>query len=210
MESSDGCGEKSMMKKMALVLVVMASVSTLGQSAPAHVPGQSPPAPAQKKTARPAAAGERPTQEQVLKLLELLRVRESLQITLDAMKEQVRATAEQSLRENIPVPSADQIKQLNAIVDGVFKELVLDDLLQDVVPVYQKHLTRSDVEAVIAFYSSPAGKKILREQPAMIRESMQATRAGQQKKMELLLVKLDARMRELIESQPIRNEPEKK
>lgn len=199
-----------MMKKMALVLVAMASVSTLGQSAPAPVPGQSPPAPAQKKTARPAVAGEKPTQEQVLKLLELLRVRESLQITLDAMKEQVRATAEQSLRENIPVPSADQIKQLNAIVDGVFKELVLDDLLQEVVPVYQKHLTRSDVEAVIAFYSSPAGKKILREQPAMIRESMQATRAGQQKKMELLLVKLDARMRELIESQPIRNEPEKK
>lgn len=198
------------MKKKLLLLVVAACAMALGQSSSAPVSGQSPSA-TQKKKATPATeAAEKPTQEQVLKLLELLRVRESLQIALDAMKEQVRATAEQSLRESVPQPSTEQLRQLNAIVDGVFKELVLDDLLQDVVPVYQKHLTRADVEAVIAFYSSPAGKKIMREQPAMIRESMQATRAGQQKKMELLLVKLDARMRELIQGQPGSNEPEKK
>ena len=198
------------MKKKLLLLVVAACAMTFGQSSSAPGSGQSPSA-MQKKKATPATtAAEKPTQEQVLKLLQLLRVRESLQITLDAMKEQVRATAEQSLRESVPQPSAEQLRQLNAIVDGVFKELVLDDLLQDVVPVYQKHLTRADVEAVIAFYSSPAGKKIMREQPAMIRESMQATRAGQQKKMELLLVKLDARMRELIQGQPGSNEPEKK
>jgi uncharacterized protein len=196
------------MKKVLLVLVT-ACVTAFGQNSSAPRPTQSSSA-AQKKTARPAGTAERPTQEQVLKLLDLLRVRESLQITLDAMKEQVRATAEQSLRESVPQPSAEQLKQLNAIVDGVFKELVLDDLFQDVVPVYQRHLSRADVEAAIAFYSSAAGKKIMREQPAMIRESMDATRAGQQKKMELLLVKLDARMRQLIEGQPGSNEPEKK
>jgi uncharacterized protein len=196
------------MKNTFLVLVA-ACITAFGQSSSAPGPTQSSSA-AQKKTARPATATERPTQEQVLKLLDLLRVRESLQITLDAMKEQVRTTAEQSLRESVPQPSAEQLKQLNAIVDGVFKELVLDDLFQDVVPVYQRHLSRADVEAAIAFYSSAAGKKIMREQPAMIRESMEATRAGQQKKMELLLVKLDARMRELIEGQPGSSAPEKK
>jgi len=171
---------------------------------------QTPSSPAGKPAARPAAAQERPTQEQVLKLLELLKVRDSLQITLDAMKEQVKGTAVQSLRERIPNPTADQLKSVNAIVDGVFKDLVLDDLLQDVVPVYQRHLSRSDVQAIINFYSSPAGKKILREQPAMIRESMQATAAAQQKKMELLLVKLDMRMQQLIESEQNKTSPERK
>lgn len=197
------------MKNLVLLFVVTAGAFAFGQSAAAPAPAQKASAPAQKTAARPAA-NEKPTQEQVLKLLELLRVRESLQITVDAMKEQVRATAEQSLRENVAAPTVDQLTRVNTIVNDVFKELVLDDLIQDVVPVYQKHLTRSDVEAVIAFYSTPAGKKILREQPAMIRESMQATAATQQKKMQLLLVKLEVRMRELIQGPPSGTQPEKK
>ena len=42
------------------------------------------------------------------------------------------------------------------------------------VPVYQKHLNKSDVDAMSAFYSSPTGRKLLREMPAMTAESMQA------------------------------------
>jgi uncharacterized protein len=195
------------MKKLVVLFVAAACAFAFGQTAAAPAPA--PKAPAQKTAAKPAAS-EKPTQEQVLKLLELLRVRESMQITVDAMKEQVKATAEQSLRENVAAPTVDQLTRVNTIVNDVFKELVLDDLIQDVVPVYQKHLTRSDVEAVIAFYSTPAGKKILREQPAMIRESMQATAATQQKKMQLLLVKLEVRMRELIQGPPAGTQPEKK
>ncbi len=186
------------MKKLLLLLfAAVACVYSFGQSH--STPAQN-----------PVAAGEKPTREQVLKLLELLQVRDSMQITLDAMKEQVKATAEQGLREKIPNPTADQLKSVNLIVESVFKDLALDDLLQDVVPVYQRHLTRSDVQAIINFYSSPAGKKILREQPAMIRESMQATATAQQRKMELLLVKLDLRMQQLIESEQQKSAPERK
>jgi hypothetical protein len=71
-------------------------------------------------------------------------------------------------------------------------------------------LTRSDVRALLAFYSSPPGQKILREQPAMIRESMQATGAGQQKKMEAVLAKMDLRMQQLIEQEQGKAEPAKK
>lgn len=171
---------------------------------------QSPSTAGKKAEAGPRTGEDRPSQEQVLKLLELLKVRENMEITVDAMKEQVRGTAEQSFREKIPNPSAEQLKSVNAIVEGVFKDLVLEDLLKDVVPVYQRHLSRSDVQAVIAFYSSPAGKKILREEPAMIRESMQATSAGQRKKMEQLLVKLDVQMQQLIESEQNKSGQEKK
>ncbi len=86
----------------------------------------------------------------------------------------------------------------------------MEDLIKDVVPIYQKHLSRSDVEAVIRFYSSPVGQKIRREQPAMARESLQATAAGQRGKMELLLAKLDLRIEQLTEAKRRRPRPSRK
>ena len=157
-----------------------------------------------------ASADEKPSAGQVLRLLDLLRIKESIQISVDAMKEEMKGTAEQSFREKFPNPTPEQLQSVHAAVDDVFKTLVLDDLLTKVVPVYQRHLTRSDVQAMIAFYSSPAGKKIMREQPAMIRESMQATAAGQQKKMEILLARLDLRVQRLIQDEQNKSTPEKK
>ncbi len=42
------------------------------------------------------------------------------------------------------------------------------------IPIYQRHLTKTDLDAVISFYASPVGQKLLKEQPAMMAESMQA------------------------------------
>ncbi len=41
-----------------------------------------------------------------------------------------------------------------------------------VVPIYQKYLTEEDVVAINEFYSSPVGKKLIRHQPDIMRESM--------------------------------------
>ena len=49
-------------------------------------------------------------------------------------------------------------------------------------PVYQKHLTKGDVDALVTFYSSPTGQKVLKEMPAMTGEAMQAS-SGIMKKM---------------------------
>ncbi|MFZ0800325.1 MAG: DUF2059 domain-containing protein [Terriglobales bacterium] len=62
------------------------------------------------------------------------------------------------------------------MTETVFKDLPVDEIIDAMVPIYQKHLTKSDLEAVIAFYSSPVGQKLLKEQPAMMAEGM---RAGQ-------------------------------
>jgi hypothetical protein len=42
------------------------------------------------------------------------------------------------------------------------------------IPVYQKHFTQGDVNALIAFYSSPTGQKILNDMPAIMSDSMQS------------------------------------
>ncbi len=39
-------------------------------------------------------------------------------------------------------------------------------------PIYQRHMTQTDVEAYIAFYSSPAGQRMVDVQPVIEKELM--------------------------------------
>jgi uncharacterized protein len=201
------------MRRFVLIALIVAIVFGIVRNA-SNLRAQQSPAPTKPagkpQTARPAAIDGPPSAEQVMKLLELLQVRDSLQVTLDAVKKQMRNSAEDQLREKIINPSPEQLKSLQNIVDETFGDLSADDMIKDVIPVYQKHLTRSDVRALVAFYSSPAGQKILREQPAMVRESMEAAGTSQQKKMEKVLAKLDLRVQQLIEQEQGKEAPEKK
>jgi len=195
------------MRAQIAVLIFLFSFPALAQKQPASAPPAKSPQATSQSTAQPSNVA---TREQIMKLLELLQVPDSLAMTMDAMKEQMKVGALQMFREKVNNPSPAQIKSVEAIVDDEFKKIGMEDLIEDVVPIYQKHLSRSDVEAVIKFYSSPVGQKIRREQPAMARESLQATSAGQRSKMELLLAKLDLRIDQLARSEENKAAPEKK
>jgi hypothetical protein len=199
-----------MRAQIAVLIVVLFSFSALAQKQPAPAPPAKANTQTQTKPTNAANAGNVASREQIMKLLDLLQVPDSLALTLDAMKEQMKIGALQAFREKVENPSPEQIKSVNAIVDDEFKKIGMEDLIKDVVPIYQKHLSRSDVEAVIRFYSSPVGQKIRREQPAMARESLQATAAGQRGKMELLLAKLDLRIEQLIQNEQKKTAPEQK
>jgi hypothetical protein len=199
------------------LLAVLVSCAALGQTQASKSGAKKQTSPASAHAEQTgAASGEpkpaqvKPTAAQVMKLLELMHVQDGLQITLDAMKDQLKGGADQALREKIVNPSPEQIRAAHNIVDEEFQRLSLDSMIQDIVPVYQRHFTRSDVDALIAFYSSPAGRKIVREQPAMLRESMQATAAAQRQKMELLLARMDLRIQQLIGDEQNKADPEKK
>src|ERR1041384_4908854 len=73
-----------------------------------------------------------------------------------------------------------QIRKNMAVM---MEDLPLDEMVEAMVPIYQRHLTRSDIEEVIRFYSSPVGQKLLREQPQMIQEGMQAGAQIEQQRM---------------------------
>ena len=110
----------------------------------------------------------------------------------------MKSGAEQGFRHKLPDATADQIHQMQAMVDDAFSEISYDELLDAMVPVYQRHLSKNDIDGILAFYASPAGKKLLHEQPAIMRESMEAAGAVQQKKMEGILRKLDTRMDQMV------------
>ncbi len=196
-----------MRAQIAVLIFILSSLSAAQTARVSKTPANTQ---TQTKATKAADKANVASREQIMKLLDLLQVPDSLALTLDAMKEQMKIGALQAFREKVENPSPEQIKSVDAIVDEEFKKIGMEDLIQDVVPIYQKHLSRSDVEAVIKFYSSPVGQKIRREQPAMARESLQATAAGQRGKMELLLAKLDMRIEQLIQNEQKKTAPEQK
>jgi hypothetical protein len=50
-------------------------------------------------------------------------------------------------------------------------ELNADDLMEKLIPVYDRHLSAQEVKDIIKFYETPSGKKLLAAQPAMVTES---------------------------------------
>jgi hypothetical protein len=60
------------------------------------------------------------------------------------------------------------------MLDAMTKELPFDEMMQSMVPAYQKHFTKGDMDALIAFYSTPTGQKVLQELPAVMGEGMEA------------------------------------
>lgn len=69
----------------------------------------------------------------------------------------------------------DQYSQMVPnIPDSFWDEIDPDEFLDLLIPIYTRHLTTEDMRAIIAFYESLAGQKILDKTPAIMEDSMKA------------------------------------
>ncbi|KXI27669.1 DUF2059 domain-containing protein [Paraglaciecola hydrolytica] len=59
-----------------------------------------------------------------------------------------------------------------AFWQSVTEEINMDEMVALIVPVYQKHLTEEDIQHMLKFFSTPAGKKLISVQPVIMQESM--------------------------------------
>jgi hypothetical protein len=48
-----------------------------------------------------------------------------------------------------------------------------DEILDHMVPVYAKHFSESDIDALLEFYRSPVGRKTVTEMPGLMQECME-------------------------------------
>jgi len=133
-------------------------------------------------------------------LLDLLQVRRTVALMMEGMKQAMKQGAEQSFRERVPDPTPKQLEALHGMIDDAMGDMPMDELLQAMTPIYRRHLTKSDVEEMIRFFGGPVGQKLLREQPQMMQEGMQAGVAIQQKRMEQIKAKIRERAQQLIEA----------
>jgi len=124
------------------------------------------------------------SREDVLKLFDVMQTRQQMVQIMKQVTLQMRTMSHEQLRKDNPKISDEELARIDARSEQIINSMPLADILDDMVAVYQKHLTKGDVDAMIAFYSSPTGQKILREMPAMTAEGMQASQPRMRKIME--------------------------
>jgi uncharacterized protein len=188
-----------MLRLSSLLLVLLVVSPAFAQQSVAEAAAQSRAA----AEARKAAAAP-PTREDVLKLFDLLQITKTMDAVITATKQQSVEIAEQMIREKMPDATEDEKKRFREMMDEVMRQSLgpaaINEMLEATIPVYQRHLTKADLDAMVAFYSSPVGQKILREQPAMVQESMEASAGIQQRIARSMFQKIDERMVKLEEA----------
>jgi hypothetical protein len=147
--------------------------------------------------AQSAAAGDAPsTREDVVKLFELMHVRQQTAATLESMMKQQRVMVRDALRKRHPEISDEELKRTDTFMDDFWRDFPVEQMLEDMIPVYQKHLAKSDVDAMSTFYASPTGKKLLSEMPAIMTESMQAMMPHLRESMDKMMDRIEKRAQE--------------
>lgn len=112
------------------------------------------------------------SKEEVQKYLQIMNSQQMMRQMAQAMSKPMHEMVHNLyLKDKNRLPS-DFEARMNQVTDDMMQNMPWDEMTQAMVPVYQRHFTDADMEALIAFYTSPIGKKVLSELPAVSSEAM--------------------------------------
>ncbi len=131
------------------------------------------------------------TREDVMKLFDIMKIHDQMTLVMESVAKQQRTMMHEGMRKRMPQITDQELARLDQFTSEIMKDLPIDGMLDDMVPVYQKHLSKGDVEAMSVFYSSPTGQKLMKEMPAMTAESMQAAGPRMQAMMDKMMDKIE-------------------
>jgi hypothetical protein len=114
------------------------------------------------------------SKEDVEKYLQAVHSHDMMKQLMEAMSKPMHKMAHDLCAKNNDNLPADCEAQMNKRMDDMWKGMPFDEMMDAMVPTYQKHFTKGDIDALTAFYSAPTGQKILREMPAITAEAMQS------------------------------------
>jgi hypothetical protein len=161
--------------------------------------------------AQQAASDAPASKEDVQKYLEIMHSREMMTKMVDAMtKPMHQLMHDQYLKDKDKLPP-DFEDRMTKMIDDMMKAFPWDEMLDAMVPVYQKHLTKGDVDALVAFYSGPTGQKLVRELPSITAEAMQAMTPLMRKQMDAMTERMQQEIVQMVkESKPASSKPQAK
>jgi uncharacterized protein len=145
------------------------------------------------------------TKEQIQKLFEVMQIRQQSHRMIDSLRQQMQAMSTQTIKARYPQITAAELARATKMSEESLKDIPLEAILDDMIPIYQKHLTQTDVDAMIVFYSSPTGKKLMQELPAITQEAMQASYQRMQKQIDAVMKQVDDSVKE--DEQPKQQKP---
>jgi hypothetical protein len=176
------CFERPM--KFIPVLILCAGALT-ANAAQAQA---SAPAPAVPAAASVPAALDPATDKAVRELLAAMKYRDQLNAAFTSMQKNIptmilqMATA--PINANTALTDVERKAALDRATKGVPDAVagvtaivsdpkLIDEMITEIVPLYARHFTVTELKAMTVFYKSPAGAKMLQTMPRVMNESMQ-------------------------------------
>jgi uncharacterized protein len=142
-------------------------------------------------------SGDTPAaKEDIEHLFEVMQIHQQMRQVMDAMMKQQSAMMHETLKKRYPQTSAEKIAQADRLIAETMKDMPMDAMLDDMIPIYQRHFSKTDIDAMSTFYASPTGQKMMQEMPALTTESMQASYARMQKQMDAMMKRAEQIMKE--------------
>lgn len=131
------------------------------------------------------------SKEDVQKLFDVMASREQVRQMMQQLMAQMQTMTRQQIKKEHPETSDAELARLDRQSQDLMNRFPLDEMLSDMIPVYQRHFTKSDITALTTFYSSPTGQKFLHEMPAVTGETMRAVMPRIQAEVENALKRTD-------------------
>jgi hypothetical protein len=132
------------------------------------------------------------TKEDVQRYLEAMHSHDMMLQMVDTMSKQMRQVLHQQFLKDKDRLPANYEELMAKFMDDMFRDMPWDEMMQAMIPAYQKHLTRGDIDHLVAFYSTPTGQKVLRELPSMMADAMQSMMPILQDYMEKVQHRMEA------------------
>lgn len=129
--------------------------------------------------ASPVTFAAPPSDAQVDRLMELTQVRGTLDAMWPQLEAMQRQVAEQALAGSGQALDAGQRTELEALLARQMRSMrdvmAWERLLPIYRDIYQQTFEAEDVDAMITFYESEAGQKLITKTPLLMQNTMQAT-----------------------------------
>ena len=150
--------------------------------------------------AQQSSADSPATKEDIQRYLEVTHSREMMAKMIDAMVKPMHQMMHDQYEKDKDKLPADFEARTNKVLDDYMKNFPWDDVLQSMIPVYQKHFTKDDIDHLVAFYSTPTGQKVLRELPAISGEAMQAVMPVLRQRIDVMTQDVQQQVAEMIKT----------
>jgi len=205
-EGMDQLHVEETMKEIRFGAAIMAMGLALAPWAAAQAPAAQPAA-----SAAAVAPDQQPSKEQLARLFEVMRLRQQMQSNLKMIPAMVQQQMKAQFREmaaQLPGGATlkpEQQQALDEIQSRYLEKAInlfsVDEMIDDMTGIYQRHMSRADVEAYIVFFNSPAGQHLLDQQPLIMQEYMPIVMKRTQERTKVLTEGLIADIQAYIKSQ---------
>jgi uncharacterized protein len=169
-----------------VLFILFSSFSVQAQAIPAKAQSDAP-ASTQSKAVAPSHIDPQ-KEANIRRLVEISGVKNNFAASISTMSTMMRSSLEKSGMSNEKARAFSDLffEKMQAKMVGRF-----DDLLEMLIPIYDKYYTNEDLEGLIAFYSTPLGRKLLKNSPDVLRDSQTAgyqwgSKIGEESEREVL------------------------